>query len=200
MENIGISRHALRRYVERVVGIEDQMEVERYVMQHTDVIVENIKKLNEHSIFVYKGQIGGDKTTATFWLRDNIVLIKDVNNTKIITLYYVDFGFPEKATRTIIKDLMEDIAQHNIDFEEEKKRVDDYLELKKEEIENIDHQIKLLKDQEEQLLFQKRVAKEDMEAKQANLIIIGKKIDYTANLLCNSVAFKRDMKNNVFKD
>lgn len=194
-----VTKHIIRRYAERIEGIKDEIEINRYVTMNFELIKERILKIYDYSTWIYRGQIGTDKTTANFYVRDDIVLVGDSNETKLYTLYRIDFDFPPETNKLIVKDLMSAMKKLREDLEKTQKEVDSYVEERRYVVENCDQQMRNLRDQLEILEQRKRTAKDEIECKQGEILLINKKIDNYANKLCNSLEFKKDINSNMIK-
>ncbi len=189
-----ITNHCIRRYVERIKGINNSIEVKEYIAVNQDQIEKEINKMFTYADFVIEAQIGGDKTNKRFYIRDNVIFVVNSDDKVIITLYKIDFGFPEATNRKITKDLIEEI--HNLDeqLEEKNKSVSEYVESKKLEIDTWNNEISCL---EEKIKCLKRKIKVNEcsidESVQSNNVIRTQLKDY-ANKLCNSIEYKMDLK------
>ena len=194
-----ITRHIVRRYAERIEGIKDETELNRYVSLNSDIIKDRILKLYDYSVWIYRGQVGTDKTTANFYVKGDIVLVGDSNETKLYTLYRIDFDFPPETNKLIVKDLMSAMKSLREDLDKTQKEVESYVEERRYAIEDCDQQLRNIKDQIEIIEQRKRTAKDEIECKQGEVSMINKKIENYANKLCNSLEFKKDINSNMIK-
>lgn len=120
-----ITKHAKERYVERIKGIADKQEAKRYLVKEDERITKDILKIYEFSDFIYRGQIGGDKTTADYRLNGDICLVTDEHC--IRTIYRINFAFPEQTRLNVIKDLrkvIQELGEQTQDEEAEISRKD----------------------------------------------------------------------------
>ena len=189
-----ITNHCIRRYVERIKCINNSIEVKEYIAVNQDQIEKEINKMFSYSDFIIEAQIGGDKTNKRFYIRDNIIFVVNSDDKVIITLYKVDFGFPEATNRKIIEDLMEEIFSLAEQLKEKNKNINEYVEYKKLEIDTWNNEISCL---EEKIKCLKRKIKVNEcsidESVQSNNVIRTQLKDY-ANKLCNSIEYKMDLK------
>lgn len=190
---MNITKHAKRRYVERILGITTRNEVLEYVAKNSERIEEYVKTLYEYADFIWKGQIG-DNITRNYFLKDDIIIVTDTQNTAIITLYKVDYGFPEKTNLKIAKDLKSEIARltnkYNKEIEKSKNKIDrKELELQNTELEikSLENQIKLLKEKQDLL-------KNEIKCLKNNGQLINEEIKRNTILLVNSIDYKADLK------
>lgn len=192
---INLTNHCKERYVERIKGITDTIEIKTYVAQNDDKITEHILKLYEYSTFLYKGQIGTDRVTRMFYINDDIVLVLDTAETCIISMYKVDFGFPKHTNKAVIKDLISELEIINSKLEQEVVIFNELKEVKQNEIEDLALQIKNLQEQIEILEAKKKIEQSNIEAGMLNINFLHKQAEHYATMLCNSLDFKRDIKN-----
>lgn len=189
-----ITNHCKMRYIERIKGIRNTIENKEYLNSNNEQIEKEINKMFTYADFVIEAQIGGDKTNKRFYIRDNIIFVVNSDDKVIITLYKVDFGFPEATNRKIIKDLIEEIHTLDEQLEEKNKSINEYVESKKLEIESWNNEISCL---EEKIKCLKRKIKVNEcsidESVQSNNVIRTQLKDY-ANKLCNSIEYKMDLK------
>lgn len=121
---MNITKHARRMYIERIKEITEKSMVDLYYTQNESQIDEWIEKLFEFSSLIYTGQIGGDKTTKDFYLNGDVCLVVKDNNT-IITIYKLNFAFPERTRKVVIQDLIDEIQNLRTEIKQEKMIVDE---------------------------------------------------------------------------
>lgn len=92
-KHIDLTKHCKVRYVERVKGITGNFAVQEYVIANNERIIQDVNKIFTYSDFLIEDQIGGDKTTKRFYIKDDILLVLRSDESAIITLIKVDFGF-----------------------------------------------------------------------------------------------------------
>jgi len=110
---VNVSQHAKSRWVERMNGITDDKEINRYLVSNSDKVVKDIKKSFENADFVYRGQLGKNHTTSDYYLLDDLVFVFEKET--IITLFKVDFGIEyedlnETIKRSLITALQRSVA------------------------------------------------------------------------------------------
>lgn len=182
---INVTKHALRRYVERFKSVEKD-SIEQNINSNKEQYQQDLDKMFQNSRLIYTGKFNDKHNETNFRMVDNIILITDKIDTKIITLYRIDFGFDRDVDLTIIKSLIEklNIAEDkylkSIDLIKEEK---DSLLSKREtliyEIETIEETLKTMKSSLKSLDgyikdfgYQEKQAKTDMD-------LIAKKIVYS---------------------
>lgn len=192
---MNLRKHFKERYVERILGIKDPNEIRQYIGQNEAQIVEHINKLFEFSRLLYKGQIGGDKSTKHFYLNSDIIMVADGTNTCLITLYKCDFGFPEHLNKANIKGLVTEIEKLQELYKEESLNEEDEIERKKVEIENINVDIQSLENQIKYLKSKKDILESEIKIARHESVKISKTIEKYCTMLCNSLEFRREVMN-----
>lgn len=187
-----VTNHCIKRYVERIQGVEGEKEVKQYITLHKEEVADNVRKIFEFAKHLYRGQIG-DNVTRNYYLRDNIILVTNTGDTAIITLYKCDFGFPESTNRKVIKDLLEIIEKLHaelevIETEFKEQTVQDELE-----IERIDTEIAAVKARIESLESRKKAIQEMVKTRKASSTSVQKQLAHYAQMLCNSRDYKKDL-------
>ena len=189
-----ITNHCKRRYAERIKNINNSVEVKEYISLNSDQIEKDINKIFEHAQFIATSQVGGDKTSKNFYISDNVILVVNTEDTAIITLYKVDFGFPDRTNRAITKDLLEEIAKLNNKLQQENNSIDKYVGSKKLDIDNWNNEIDCLQEQISSFKRKIKIAEADIDEKRKSTNVTNLQLkDYT-NKLCNSLAYKMDLK------
>lgn len=198
---IGLTNHVKLRYVQRIVGISDENEAKQYLAINEAMVMEKILKMFEFATFVFQGQLGASKMnpTSRFYLRDDVILITDTGMSKIITMYKVDFGLPERTTRIAIKDLMEDMGAAQELYEAAKvealittDQVRFQLENYTSSISNLEGQLKILKELKE-------MSEKELQNLNHRPALLAKQVEDCASKICYSLDLKRDIEQRVFQ-
>lgn len=182
---INVTRHAYTRYAERIKLVEKE-DLETSLIVNKDQYHLDLDKMFQNSKLIYTGQFNDKHSEANFRIVDNIILITDIADTKIITLYRVDFGFDRDVDLTILTSLLEKLNFAEEEYigaieevNEEKVRVVTNRDNLKLEIEQIEEQLKYMKESLEimnsyvdKFDYKERVAKTEMNS-------IAKKIVYS---------------------
>jgi hypothetical protein len=189
-----ITNHCKRRYAERIKNINNSVEIKEYISLNSDQIEKDINKMFEHAQFIATSQVGGDKTNKNYYISGNVIFVVNTEDTVIITLYKVDFGFPDRTNRAITKDLLEEIAKLNNKLQQENCSISTYADSKKLEIDNWNSQIDCLQEQINCLKRKIRVAEADIDERRKSSNVVNLKLKDYVNKLCNSLAYKMDLK------
>ena len=193
---MNISNHTFTRYCERFLDMKDKMEIKQYIVQNKDRLTENILKLHEHSKHIYTGQIG-DNTTKKFYNNKNVILVCNVKDDCVITLFKVDYGFPEKTNLIVIRDLLLEMDKKYKEQGKIKNKIKKELANKENELLSINEKIKLCEDQINILKSKKLSLTEEIKNVNYESNIIQKDIDKIALQLCNSVEYRKDLLNST---
>lgn len=121
MDRMNVTNHAMTRYAERIAGRDALIDINIYASQNKDKIVEDINKMCEHSEFIYSGRVGNrDNNAVNVYLSGTWVILTDLNNSKVITLYKVDFNVGEEFNKQFINKILEKLT-HDKEILENKK-------------------------------------------------------------------------------
>ncbi|WP_368490763.1 hypothetical protein [Clostridium sp. BJN0013] len=193
-KHIDLSKHCKMRYVERVKGITGDFAVQEYMVANDERITQDVNKIFTYSDFVIEGKIGEDKVVRRFYVKDDILLVLSKDESVIVTLIKVDFGFPGKTNRNIVKDLLEEINLLREDLEEDEKSIIDYVNARSLERERYFDRIQLLQEEINSLDLNIKQIDVDIEKKRESTKVLKLKLKEYVNMICNSRAFKDDLK------
>jgi hypothetical protein len=122
-----ITEHARQRYVERVIGKTDILEVNRYIASNGDKIAEDINKLLKYAKEVYRGKNPRPNKINTsdivVLMKDAWVLIVGKDNNNLVTLFKLGLGVNDEKLDAMYADrLAEQLEQVQTEITEERKR------------------------------------------------------------------------------
>lgn len=190
---INITKHCLDRYAERILGIEDLQTARQYINSNQDKINEDIDKLFTYATLIYTGQIGGDKSSKNYWLRDNIVMVTDTGNSTLITLYRIDFGLGETIDKLVTDKLLEEINELNKDFKEAERVAVEEIDGKQTDVININAEIEKYKQMLANLQLRKETVENEIKIVNQKSQLIYKEIETRALKICNSAEYRKDL-------
>lgn len=172
MTNYNISKHAQKRYCERVNGYMDETSVNRYISLHLTEMRERINKLITYGEEVYEGDLKRHKGTTIFRNGNWIVIVSKKDNT-VVTLWKKDLGLGDEFNKEYVNKMVDKILQKN----KEKKEI---LDSNCREIERIDstitdNNLKIL--ELEAYLSGLKCANDALESLKENMVINTKGID-----------------------
>jgi hypothetical protein len=189
---MNLTNHIKERYVERIVGISDKNEIKQYIAQHDTEVSESILKLKEYANLIYTGNIGDDSNgICNFYIRNNIILLTDVTDSCLVTLYKVDLPYPEKTNRIVIQDIVAAMEELRSELACTKASIDISEEKRQHEISLISDDISILKRQISILEGRKNLIQAESDNDQSRVKEVNLKLRQYANMLCNSLEFKR---------
>lgn len=105
-----ISNHAMQRYAERIVGKEDNLDINRYVTLNEQKIKSDINKMINYGDLIYAGkqsQKDGKGNVVDVYLRNCWIVLVDGREKNVITLYKIDLGLDDGFNQIYISKMME---------------------------------------------------------------------------------------------
>lgn len=103
---INVTAHCYKRYAERIKEVEFD-SIDQHIQMNKNQYHTEIDKMFENSRKIYTGRFNDKHNETNFRIADNIILITDKLDTKVITLYRVEFGFDREVDVIILKSLIE---------------------------------------------------------------------------------------------
>ncbi|MGG1147046.1 hypothetical protein [Bacillus wiedmannii] len=191
---MNVTKHFKRRYAQRIKNIRGKEDISLFVTTNQDKISEDAKKMMEHAIFIWKGQLGESNITRNFYINGDIILVADTDNTALVTLYKTDYGYPDKTNRKIAKDLLENIQGLNAELEVAELAMQEELNKVDIEIDSLDVQLKSLKAQAELVESRKKAKVSERKSLFTKTRTVKEEIEKFAKMLCNSIEYKVDVK------
>lgn len=188
-----VTKHCKRRYIERIMNETNDNEINITLSTQDERLTEHIQTLFSRSELIYQGAIG-DNVTRKFWLKDDIVLITDIGENKLITLYRINFDFPKDINKIVINGLKDDIKNLYDSLEREKDNIDKESSENNIHIENYKKQIESLQTQIESIKFDIDELKSKNAKMFQNTQELHKRIDERAYQLFNSRQYSKDIK------
>ena len=87
MDKMVVTKHAMSRYAERIAGRDELIDINIYIAQNEDKIVEDINKMCEHSELIYTGKVGNrENNPVNVYLSGTWILLTDLTETKVIKM------------------------------------------------------------------------------------------------------------------
>ena len=120
VENINkytISKHAMERYAERIMGKDTNWDVNKFILANTSKIETDINKLIQFGSLIYSGKKSkkdGKNSNAIIYvyLRDCWVVLVDNGSRNVITLYKIDLGLDEEFNKCYVSKMAEKLKEH----------------------------------------------------------------------------------------
>lgn len=140
-----ISKHASERYAERIMGKEDNLDINRFITLNEEKIQTDINKLINYGELIYQGkqtQKDGKSNMIDVYLKDCWVVLADSRTKNVITLYKIDLGFDEEFNKLYVSKMMEKLNTSKEVAESTKQQVQTESNTYREMITDAEVQIK----------------------------------------------------------
>lgn len=141
-----ISRHAAERYAERIMGKEDNVDINRFVTLNEDKIKTDINKLISYGDLIFTGkqsQKEGKNNVVNVYLNGCwIILVDEKNKNTVITLYKVDFGLDDEFNKVYISKMIEKLNECKKKLHTVEEQVKTESNMYREMIDDAESQIK----------------------------------------------------------
>lgn len=147
MENIEyqISAHCKTRYAERIMGKENEADVNRFITLNEEKIKTDIHKLIHYGELIYTGkqsQKDGKGKVVDVYLRDCWVVLVDGKDKVVITLYKIDLGLDEEFNKAYVSKMLEKLNTYKEVLENTKQQVQAESNMYREMVNDAETQIK----------------------------------------------------------
>lgn len=149
MENLyTISRHAMERYSERLMGKEENIDINRFITLNEDKIKTDINKMISYGELIYTGKQYKSKdgknanAVVDVFLRDCWIVLADSKSKNVITLYKIDLGLDDEFNKIYISKMLVRLNESKAALEETKKQVEAESNTYRELIAEAEFQIK----------------------------------------------------------
>lgn len=140
-----ISKHAMQRYAERIMGKEDDVDVNRFVSLNEEKIQTDIDKLISYGELIYTGkqtQKDGKSNTIDVYLKDCWIVLVDNRTKNVITLYKIDLRLDEEFNKVYVSKMLEKLNTYKEVLENTKQQVQVESNTYREMISDAEIQIK----------------------------------------------------------
>lgn len=126
MDQITVSNHAMERYAKRIAKRDSVIDVNTYVQTYKDKITEDINTMIKYSQHIYTGKVGSkDDRQVNVYLSGTWVILTDILNKVVVTVYKIDFNLGEDFNKQFISGILNRMEQNKSNLAEIKKQVDD---------------------------------------------------------------------------
>lgn len=129
-----ITRHAQERYSERIMGKDDETDINLFISNHIAKINEDIEKMITYGEKLYEGKPLTDfnKQPVAIYLKDAWVVVVDEKSKKVVTLFSIDLGVGKEFNQQYI-----DMLRKKLD--EEKKKFGEYQKASAEKLQEYEY-------------------------------------------------------------
>ena len=116
-----VSKHAKERYTERIMEKATSNEINTFLVQNEDKIINNINKMIQYGELIYTGkqtQKDGRTYNVEVFLNGLWVVITDIKYKNVITLYKIDLGVDEEFNQEYVSRMMDkfNAAKENLEY------------------------------------------------------------------------------------
>lgn len=181
---VEISKHAKERYVERIMNRSDLKEITVYIQENEGKIHTDINKMLEYGTIVYTGLMKDTKKDSrqaynkmSVIIQNSWVLIVDINNNIVVTLYKIDLGADEEFNKLYAQKMVDTIATLTKEYEEVKAKVEnqnihynEIIQESKDTINELRGQIKKLEELVESYESIIHLSKTEVEIAEKNIL------------------------------
>lgn len=127
---MNITHHALKRYAERFKEVSRQ-DLDSNIIVNKELYSNELNKMFEYGKLLYTGRFNDENGDVNYYIVDNIILVVDLANTKIITIYRIEFGFGREVDKNILVGLLSQLDEAETNYIEAM----DIVKEKKEDLE-----------------------------------------------------------------
>lgn len=189
---MNLTKHFYKRWVERIVGIKTEKEVNTYIQKNRDQIYEHANKTFEYADFVWQGQIR-DNQTKMFYIKDDTILVANTQGDTLVTVYKIDFGFPRETNQMVRKDLVQKIGELREKKEQEEADKQEGLDLAKQEVDKLSMVINNTQEQLDNYKKQKKFAEDNVKNIRDDYLSCALEMKRYAITLIDSQSYKEDV-------
>lgn len=195
---MNISKHARLKYVERIKEIANQQEKNQYIAQNTDMIDEHILKMFNQAKFVYRGQLGGSKTTTDYYIfqdsKRSIAFVIQKEKELIITMYVINFNFPDEISKIVVNGLLDEIHKLNSNLEKEEIEVLQKRLQLETEVDLVNEEIKILESKLKNKKEERDILEKEKQSLLNNSVVLNQELTKNALQLFGNTDYKEDIK------
>lgn len=116
-----VSKHAKERYTERIMEKATSNEINTFLVQNEDKIINDINKMIQYGELIYTGkqtQKDGRTYNVEVFLNGLWVVITDIKSKNVITLYKIDLGVDEEFNKEYVSRMMDkfNTTKENLEY------------------------------------------------------------------------------------
>lgn len=113
------SDHALLRFVQRVLKIEDENEAWQYIQENKyEIYYRLLKLINESEVLIKNFVITGDGQSYNYLIHNDILIVITSDKNVVVTLYDVKIDLNTQINSKLIQNYMKTIRRNNIKVSE----------------------------------------------------------------------------------
>ena len=116
-----VSKHAKERYTERIMDKATANEINTFLVQNDDKIVNDINKMIQYGGLIYTGkqtQRDGRSYNVEVYINGLWIIIVDLKSKNVITLYKIDLGVDDEFNQEYVRRMMDKFsaAKENVEL------------------------------------------------------------------------------------
>lgn len=188
-----LTNHFYERWTQRIVGITTEREIKDYISKNKQMISDHANETIERAEFLWKGQIG-DNVTRNYYIKDDTIFITNTTDDALITVYKIDFGFPEDVNKIARRRLTDEVQKLTLGKIELELQVMEQVDKAYHEADQLEEEIKLLKEQIDNLERQRVFKKDEAKMLQSKSLNTGLELKRFTMMLVNSQEYKEDLR------
>lgn len=143
--NYLISKHAQERYAERIMGKDEKIDVNRFILDNKDKIRTDVNKMIDYGELIYRGKSvskNSKNSVLDVYLKDCWVVLADKGSELVVTLFKIDLELGDEFNKEYISKMMEKLVSAKERLEEVKLEVLNESNMYSEMISDAETQIK----------------------------------------------------------
>ena len=116
----------MERYAKRIANRETTIDVNTYVQLNKDKITEDINKMIQFGNRIYTGRVGQrEERPVNVYLSGTWVILTDILDKTVITVYKVNLGLDEEFNKTFINGILKRMEEHKAELAEAQKQTEE---------------------------------------------------------------------------
>lgn len=139
-----ISKHCKERYAERILGKEDNNEIQRFIVENEEKIKTDLNKMVQYGDCIFIGkqsQKDGKGNVLNVYIKDTWCLLVDIKSEVIVTVYKIDLGCGDEFNLQYIDKMMEKLNKNKVKLDDAKSAVEEESNMYRNMISEAEEQI-----------------------------------------------------------
>lgn len=141
-----ISKHATERYAERIMGKDNNGDINRFIASNEEKIRTDINKMLHYGQLIYTGtqtqKDGKNNGLVNVYLSGLWVILVNAKTNNVITLYKIDLGLDDDFNKAYVSKMVEKLNAYKGVLEETQQFVQNESNTYKRMITDAEYQIK----------------------------------------------------------
>lgn len=141
-----ISKHATERYAERIMGKDNNGDINRFIASNEEKIRIDINKMLHYGQLIYTGnqtqKDGRNGGLVNVYLSGVWIILVNAKTNNVITLYKIDLGLDDEFNKVYVSKMIEKLNTYKETLEETQQSVQEESNTYKKMISDAEYQIK----------------------------------------------------------